>query len=133
MPRYTFIADNGDVVDLHMSMAEHSRRVKDGKITLDDGRIATTDWSAYSFVSSVPANYPMASTACGVHPSQVKEHMEYLRAAGCGQVDHTKDGDPIFRDKHQRKKVVEALGMYDRNGGYSDPSPRHRTSCRRYR
>ncbi len=65
MPRYTFIADNGDVVDLHMSMAEHSRRVKDGKIMLDDGRVATTDWSAYAFVSTVP------STASSVTPAAV--------------------------------------------------------------
>lgn len=133
MPRYTFIADNGDVVDLQMSMSEHSRRVKDGKITLDDGRIATTDWSAYAFVSTVPSNYPMVCTAAGVHPDQVKEHMAHLRAMGCGQVNHTKDGDLIFEDKRQRKKVLEALGMYDRNGSYDDPSPRHRTSCRRYR
>ena len=133
MPAYQFVTDHGEKVELHLTFSEFDKRVKDNRIVLDDGRDASYDWSGHSFVSTVPANYPMVSTACGVHPDQVKEHMDYLRAAGCGQVDHTKDGDPIFRDKNQRKKAIEALGMYDRNGGYSDPSPRYRTNCRRFR
>lgn len=133
MPAYQFVTDEGERVDLHLSFSEFDRRVKDDTITLDDGRMAKYDWSGHSFVSTVPSNYPMVCSAAGVDPSQVKEHMDYLRAAGCGQVNHNKDGDMIFEDKHQRKKVLETLGMYDRNGSYSDPSPRYRTSCKRYR
>lgn len=134
MPRYTFVAENGDIIDLQMSMAEHAKRVKNDTIKLPDGRIAKTDWSAYSFISTVPANYPMESDAMGVHPSQIKEHMEHLRKMGCGQVDHTPEGAVILRDKSQRRQVAHALGLFDRNSGYSDPAPIHRTApVRRFR
>jgi hypothetical protein len=133
VPTYEFRAEDGEVVELFMPFAEHDRRVKDGVITLDDGRKAVSYFNPGAGISTVPANYPMKSSAAGVHPGQIKEHMEYLRKAGCGQVDHTKSGDVIFRDKAQRKKVCETLGLYDRNGGHSDPAPQHRTNCRKYR
>lgn len=134
MPTYEFKTDDGEVVELFMSFAEHDRRVKDDEITLDDGRKAKTFWNAKSGISTVPANYPMVCTAAGVHPGQIREHMEHLRKMGCGQVDHTKDGDVIFRDKRQRKKVCEALGLFDRNASYDDPQPKHRTKkCRSFR
>lgn len=133
MPTYEFKTENGEIVELFMPFAEHERRVKDDKITLDDGRIATTFWNANSKISTVPSNYPMVCTSAGVHPGQIKEHMEHLRQKGCGQVNHTKDGDLIFESKGQRKKVLEALGMFDRRGGYSDPAPKHRTqNCKSF-
>ncbi len=132
MPIYEFKTEDGEVVELVMPFAEYDRRVKDGEIKLDDGRKANSYFNSRAGISTVPANYPMTSSAAGVHPGQVKEHMDHLRKMGCGQVDHTKDGDVIFRDKAQRKKVCEALGLYDRNGGYSDPRPQVRTTCRKY-
>jgi hypothetical protein len=131
---YEFITEDGEVVEVAMPFAEHDRRVKNDTITLDDGRKARTYWAGKSKISTVPSNYPMVSSAAGVHPAQIKEHMEHLRKMGCGQVNHTKDGDVIFESKSQRKKVCEALGLYDRNGGFSDPQPKVRTaSGRRYR
>ena len=127
MPIYEFRADDGEIVELFLSFAEHDRRVKDDTITLDDGRTAKTFWNANSKISTVPSNYPMVCTNAGVHPGQIKEHMEHLRQKGCGTVEHTKDGDLVFQDKGQRKKVLEALGMFDRRGGYSDPAPKYRT------
>ena len=133
MPIYEFKTDDGEIVEVFMSFAEHDRRVKNDVIKLDDGRKAKTFWNANSRISTVPANYPMVSSAAGVHPGQVKEHMEHLRKMGCGQVNHTKDGDVIFESKGQRKKVCEALGLFDRRGGYSDPVPKHRTkNCRMF-
>ena len=116
-----------------MPFAEYDRRVKDGQIKLDDGRDAQIFWNSGSLISTVPSNYPMTSSAAGVAPNQVKEHMDHLRKMGCGQVNHTKDGDIIFESKGQRRKVCEALGLYDRSGSYSDPSPKVRTSCRKFR
>ena len=134
MPAYQFLTSDNEVVELHMTISEHGKRVKNDTIILDDGRTAKTDWSAYSFISTVPANFPMVSTAAGVHPAQIKEHMDHLRKMGCGQVNHTRDGDVIFEDKSQRRKVCEALGLYDRNAGPSDPTPKIRTaSCRKFR
>ncbi len=134
MPMYEFKRPSGEVVSLMLSFAEFDRRVKDGKIVLDDGETATYDWDQHSFISTVPANYPMVCTAAGVHPADIKAHMEHLRQMGCGQVNHTSDGDLIFESKGQRKKVCEALGLFDRNGSYGDPQPKNRTAnVRRYR
>lgn len=133
MPVYEFVADDGEIVEVFMSFAEHDRRVKNDVIKLDDGRIAKKNWAGLSVISSCPSNYPMVSSAAGVAPSQVQQHMDHLRKMGCGQVNHTKDGDIIFESKGQRRQVLQALGMYDRNGSYSDPSPNNRTSCRKYR
>ncbi len=134
MPVYEFKTDDGELVDLSMSFKDHDRRVKNGQIKLSDGRTAKTYWGGMSSISTVPSNYPMVSSAAGVHPGQIKEHMDHLRSQGCGQVNHTKDGDIIFESKGQRKKVLETLGMFDRQGGYSDPQPKIRTaSCRKYR
>lgn len=133
MPIYEFQTADGDVVEMVMPFAEFDRRVKDGKITLDDGREATSYFNPHAGISTVPSCYPMVSSAAGVHPGQIKEHMAHLQAMGCGQVNHTKDGDVIFEDKRQRKKVCETLGLFDRNGGYGDPQAKVRTSVRRFR
>jgi len=133
MPIYEFQTDDGGVVEVFMSFSEFDRRVKDGVIKLDDGRKAVSYFNPRAGISTVPANYPMTSSAAGVHPGQIKEHMDHLRKMGCGQVDHTKDGDVIFKDKHQRKKVCEALGLFDRSGGYSDPQAKHVTRIKTFR
>ena len=128
MPMYEFKTENGEIVSMYMRFEEFDRKVKNGVIKLADGRKATSYFSPHSLISTVPGNYPMVSTAAGVHPDQIQEHMEHLRKLGCGQVNHTKDGDVIFEDAAQRKKVCEALGLFDRNAGYSDPKPRNRTA-----
>lgn len=134
MPMYEFVKPSGEVVAMSLSFAEFDKRVKDGKIKLDDGETASYSWDQHKLTSTVPANYPMVCTAAGVHPGQIKEHMEHLRKMGCGQVNHTKDGDLIFEDKKQRKRVCEALGLFDRNAGPSDPTPKLRTAnVRKYR
>jgi hypothetical protein len=133
MPMYEFRKESGEVVEVFLSFEQFDKRVKNGQIVLDDGEKATYDWQQHSKMQSLPANYPMVCTAAGVHPGQIKEHMEHLRQQGCGQVNHTKDGDIIFESKGQRKKVCEALGLFDRQAGYSDPQPKYRTaSCKRY-
>jgi hypothetical protein len=133
MAAYEFKTDDGEIVEVFMSFSEHERRVKDDTITLDDGRIAKTFWGG-SAIGTVPSCYPMVSSAAGVHPGQIKEHQAHLKAMGCGHVEHTKDGDLVFNDRTQRRRVCEALGLFDRNGGFSDPQPKHRTAnCRKYR
>ncbi len=127
MPMYEFITEEGEIVELQMPFSEFDKRVKDGEIVLEDGRKAKSYFNPHKGTKTYPSCYPMVSSAAGVHPGQIKEHMAYLQSKGCGQVDHTKDGDVIFRDKHQRRKVCEALGLFDRNGGYGDPAPKHRT------
>lgn len=133
MPIYEFKTDDGEVVEVFMSFAEHDRRVKNDTIKLDDGRKAKTFWNSKSLISTVPGNYPMVSANAGVHPGQIKEHMEHLRSMGCGQVNHTKDGDVILESRGQRKKVLEALGLYDRSGGFGDAQAKHVTRIKSFR
>lgn len=133
MPMYEFSRPNGEVVPLMLSFAEFDRRVKDGKITLDDGTTASYSWDQHKLMSTVPGNFPMVSSVAGVHPAQIKEHMEHLRKMGCGQVNHTADGDVIFESRGQRKRVCEALGLFDRSGGFGDPQAKHVTRIKSYR
>ena len=133
MAVYEFkIDDTDEVVELFMSFSEHEKRVKDGKLKLDDGRLATTYWGN-SVTKTYPSCYPMESDAAGVHPAQVRDQVEHLRKMGCGFVEHSKNGNPIFQDKAQRKQVCEALGLFDRRASYGDPQPKHRTkNCKSF-
>ena len=131
MPTYEFQTDDGEIVEVFLSFTQFDKRVKNGVIKLDDGQTAKSYFNPHTGISTMPANYPMVSSAAGVHPGQIKEHMDHLRKMGCGQVDHTNDGDIIFRDKAQRKKVCETLGLFDLNGGYSDPQPKRATRVRK--
>lgn len=138
MPTYEFKTDDGEIVEIFMPFAEHDRRVKDDTIILDDGRWAKKVWNwggsaNHRSVATCPQNWPSVCGAAGVHPDQVPQHIEHLKALGCGYVEHTKDGDPIFRDIHQRKRALEGLGLYDRNGGYTCAQPKHVTRCKSYR
>jgi len=134
MPMYEFTKESGEVVPLMLSFSEFDKRVKDGKITLDDGTVASYSWDQHKLMSTVPSCYPMVCTAAGVHPAQIREHTEHLRKMGAGFVEHTRDGDLVFQDKGQRKRVLECLGMFDRNAGHSDPTPKYRTAnVRKYR
>jgi hypothetical protein len=71
------------------------------------------------------AQWPMRSNAFGVHPSQAGDaYRESVRAGVPTEFD-PKTGEAIFRDRHHRKRAVEAMSpMYDLDGGYSDPQPR---------
>lgn len=139
MPKYRFQSKSGVVTTITMPASEFERRVRRGRLRLENklaGGFETlilVGMAKTSTTGNASARYPMVSDAMGVHPSQIKEHMDHLRKMGCGQVDHTPDGGVILNDNSQRRRVAEALGMYDRNGGYSDPAPRYRTSCKRYR
>ncbi len=74
--------------------------------------------------SSVPSltGWPLKSDALGVHPRKVGEAHADARAKGV-PTDFTPGGRPIFRDRNHRRQYLRAYGYYDRNAGYSDPSP----------
>lgn len=64
--------------------------------------------------------WPMCSDAAGVHPDQVAEAQ--AAATGLGvPTEFTPDGRAVFRSPRHRKLYCEAVGLYDRNGGYGDP------------
>ena len=67
-----------------------------------------------------PGTWPMASDAAGVHPDQVKEAVAHSEAIGI-PTQFDSEGRAIFTGPRHRKAYCEAIGLYDRNGGYSEP------------
>ncbi len=66
------------------------------------------------------STYPMTSNAAGVAPKQAREATEHATSIGV-PTHFNSDGDPEFTSKKHRKDYCEKVGLYDRNGGYSDP------------
>jgi hypothetical protein len=67
-----------------------------------------------------PGNWPLKSDAAGVHPLDVTEAMAHASSIGI-PTDFTADGRAVFTSARHRKAYCQAIGMYDRNGGFSDP------------
>ena len=74
-------------------------------------------------VRDTPGNWPMESEALGVHPSQIADATEHARSIGI-PTEFTPDGLAILRDREHRRRYCEAVGVFDRNAGYGDPTPR---------
>jgi len=74
----------------------------------------------------------MYSDAAGVAPSQVREAEEHARKIGI-PTSFLKDGRAIFEGPAHRKTYCEAVGLFDRNGGYSDPQPNRVTAPKKRR
>jgi hypothetical protein len=76
-----------------------------------------------------PGAWPMVSDAMGCGLNQEIESM--ATAAKLGVPTEYKRGQAIFTSAAHRKAFCEAHGYFDRNGGYSDPQPKNKTSERR--
>lgn len=72
-----------------------------------------------------PGNWPMESYAAGISPEEIPEFREIDKKGGI-PTDYNSDGDPIFRTATHRKKYCQLHELYDRNAGYSDPTPVNR-------
>jgi len=123
MPTYCFTrVDNRQTVEIQMTAAElEKRQSKEGWLKLDDGTLAFRNLRAeHAGIRHPPGNWPMKSDAAGVAASQVKEAIEHSKTIGI-PTDFTPDGRAIFTSAKHRKRYCEAVGLYDRNGGYSDP------------
>ena len=135
---YVFIReDNGKEVVLSMTYPEWLERIyaEPGRdrwwILLDDGGKAwysaekSRKLSHRCFFRDTPGNWPMESYAAGIAPEEIPEFSKFDKEHGV-PTHYSEDGDPIFTDKAHRKKYLRAHEMYDRNAGYSDPTPVNR-------
>lgn len=68
-------------------------------------------------------NFPMASSAAGVYPSQIEEATHRSQNAGMVPVTFDREGDAIFTSRRHRKKYCESVGLFDKDGGIGDPMP----------
>ena len=127
MPVYFYRrTDNDELIEVVMTADEMLlRQNKDSVIILDDGVKAVRDIAAqYDGRRDVPGNYPMLSDALGCHPDQRSQFTELSKEAGC-ETHFTSDGRAILESKGHRRSYAESRGLYDRNGGYSDPAPKN--------
>ena len=120
MPSYTFIdIKSNEVTTRSMSWSEYDELEKNGNDYMIDGRLMRRDLRADMAGVPSTSGWPLESLAAGVAPRQVAEQRAELRRHGV-DADHSKSGNPIFRDRAHRKKVLTALGMHDKDAGYGD-------------
>ena len=62
----------------------------------------------------------LVSTSLGVHPEQVPEERERLKKLTGHDIEFTRDGNPVLRSRAQRRAVMKAVGMHDKEGGFGD-------------
>ncbi len=120
MPWYCYRRDDNDqVIEFHFPVGKAP-----DVIIMNDGvkanRSMPNEWLGRK---ATPGNWPMTSDALGVAHNQVGQATKEATRLGV-PTEFTKDGRAILRNPEHRKRLAEALGMYDRNGGYSDPQRR---------
>lgn len=69
------------------------------------------------------STWPLKSDALGVHKDQRMDAIAESIAVGV-PTDFTPDGRAVLESKGHRKRYAEALGYWDRDGGFSDPQRR---------
>lgn len=89
----------------------------------EDGFVMNRDLHAEQCgTKDTPGNWPQHSDAAGVAESQIVEASREMARAGC-PTEFDSQGRAVFRDRAHRKKALRAIGMFDRNAGFSDPEP----------
>ena len=126
MPIYCYKMADGEEIELSMTISQMLKMQRGGdSIKLDDGRVAKRDM--YKEMGGIPqgscAKWPILSDAVGVGHDQVDEARAESVRLGV-PTDFTADGRAILRTPRHRKEYCEALGFFDRDGGYSDPQRR---------
>lgn len=74
-------------------------------------------------IQTYNAGWPIHSDAAALHPDDVPAVEHYLASEKGVHVKHDSEGRPIFNNPKERRKYCLARHFYDRNGGYSDPTP----------
>lgn len=92
-------------------------------IKLSDGKVATRDYAAeIAGNRNRPSGcWPMWSDALGVHPDQIPEAVEFAAKRGVSVEFHPETGCVKLDSARHRRAYAEINGVFDRNGGYSDP------------
>lgn len=117
MPIYCFTTRAGKTVERFFPMGQAPEQIRVG------GRVAYRDFLAEHAKTRPAGNWPMLSDALGVNPDQISEAEAHSRSIGI-PTHFTADGRAILESPGHRKRYAEALGFFDRNGGYSDPQRR---------
>ena len=93
------------------------------EVIRSQGKTYHRDFQAEHVKTRPPGNWPMESDSLGVDPSQIKEAEAESIRLGI-PTRFTSDGCAVLESPSHRKRLAEAYGYFDRNGGYSDPQPK---------
>lgn len=120
MPTYCFSCEHcGKKFTRVVSMRKYKARPK-----CECGFRANRDFvTEHSGTAHHPGNWPLYSDAAGVAHDQVGEAYEKSVKDGV-PTQFTKDGRAILTSADHRRRYCESVGLFDRNGGYSDPRRR---------
>lgn len=87
-------------------------------IELPDGRTATRDIGAdhqSGVRRSCGGSWPMKPcVGSGVHPDQAQELRDHFKRSGVN-CEVNSSGDPIYTDRHQRRRALKCRAMHDRS------------------
>ncbi len=70
-------------------------------------------------VTRSESGWPKACFALGCGANEVPEHRAHLERHGIS-ADFTANGDIVLNDRGHRRRVLQAYGMVDKDGGYGD-------------
>lgn len=112
MPKRTFVYIDGKEVET----TDPSKLSKKQKAWCVDKGYKLVGVSGIRLQST----YPMTSDRSGVNPDQREQAIQTSIDMGI-PTDFDHEGDAVFRSKGHRRDYVRAVGLLDRNGGYSDP------------
>ena len=121
MPTYCFkLESDGTPLEFTCSVADMEAMAnRDGSFSLPQGK-ARRDYEAeHGGAKCGQAGWPMWSDGAGVHPAQANDTMEYLRSRGVS-AEINSEGQVKMESQSHRRRVLKALGLHDRNGGYGD-------------
>jgi hypothetical protein len=121
MPIYCYTTKDGQTVERFFPMGQAPEKIRVGR------RVARRDFAAEGKGGFLPANWPMCSDAAGINPDQAVEAHAHSVKIGI-PTEFNSEGQAVFTSPHHRKRYCEAIGLYDRNGGYNDPQRQKRES-----
>ncbi len=112
MPQYCYTSSEGQTVERLFSMGKAPRTVTEGDICFV--RDIPAEWDGRR--NSDP--YPKLSDALGVLGSQASEASRHLHEQGV-PTEFTSDGRCVVESNSHQNRIMEALGMHDRDACYS--------------
>lgn len=121
MPTYVYSTrDRSRSEEFYFPLGKAPKRVKDR-----DGTHLYRDIAAeHSEQPNVRcSNWPMKSYALGVNPAQCAQAEAEALALGVPTRFDRSTGDALLESPSHRRKLARALGLHDRNAGFSDPVP----------
>lgn len=128
------VIETGEPVEVLMTYTERMERETAGFITLPDGREARFSLGTQVLRDGgktqkeaqrarTRAKWPLRTSIAGVGEDRVGDLRSFLKERGVRGTYVHEDGSLEWASPRARYDYCRAVGLYDRNAGYSDPAP----------